>query len=1386
MSAAPSRAPKGERNAGRYELLGELGRGGMAVVERVRDRSSGRELALKRLAVPADHPYAKDALRLFEREFHTLAQLAHPRIIEVYEYGIDEAPYYTMELLDGGDLRELSPLPWQQACRVAHDVCSSLALLHSRGLVHRDVSTRNIRCTRDGLAKLIDFGAMMPMGPCAQVVGTAPFVAPEVVNRSNVDARTDLFSLGATLYSALTGRTAYRARHFSELAEVWRTPPRPPSSVRAGIPRALDELVMSLLALDPGARPRSAAEVMARLAEIAGLPADESLDVRAAYLFAPALVGRGPALRRFDRHFVRARRGRGGGLAITGTPGAGRSRVLDACVLRAKVAGVSVLRCNVASAKSAPWAVAQALLDQLVESGEPIVFEHMPDALRKTPSVQPVALATDTVELSPARRMTRAPELSRTEIDARALSDALRDFMIAVARSKALVIAIDDLHRADEQSLALLCGLAAAAGNAPLLVVATLEQASTTAAQTALELFAEHAGAIKLGRLSEVESEGLLRGVFGDVPHIAGLNAAIYAVADGSPRGLLECAQHLVDSGVVHYESGSWRLPAEFDRNVLPSSIRSALSQRVARLSPLALHLGRCQALSMFDRFAHEDYLGLCTPEQQAALEAALEELVQQRVVATDGQVFSLAHAGWVDALSAQLSGDERQVLHRTLAELCVARDRHPLLAVRHLFDGGDVSGALDRLGEYLRALGDDIGRLHAHLPMTLPELAVLFDRAERASVASGRPPRELFDICNWVMMLSAVSDDALYWRAAPVLLARIEHDSGLSLYRELDPATPAADRIGIALGRAFERYTATPEAERVYRPDEAIKVLVYYAGVSIAIGTRTNDEPVLESLPALLEPFQALSPIVHTIWQNAIATVESTCRSQGERARARWLRVFEQLQTAAGVDASYVEIVGRAVAFALATCELRMGVPPSSRWLELLDTDILQCVSAAYLRRAWRIQLGDADGAERYRRQAELLMVHTGIRPLFTSHLPLELAAYASAYDYAGLREARQRIDLLAAANRGWVPYRALCDGYMARTRGNVERALAAFEQVLEQCAAARAQNRPRLNAWLLAITARIEALLELDRAQEGVDCGEAALARCAELEIELVADPLRRALALCEAKLGRHADGAARLDRVIADQTQLGALGVTVGASHEARARIAIWAGDGAAFENHAAATARLYRRGQGSALGARYERLIAEARQAGLDRAAPQQAAFSLPPSTIGTGEGFGMRLQIESAMSDAASRGDRALCALRLLCEASGAQEAYLFLFDGERLEHAATFGDQLAPQGLAEFLQRYLEAETEGTNAATVLGGQTQVQTAATHYEPGNGRVYRPIPLVTQSRGLADHAGIAALVLPDSRDRNTHSQLAGALAQYLIDTGDCTGARTARH
>ena len=358
----PRTIEPGQCIAERYVVEGVLGRGGMATVYKVRDTRTGTSVALKRGRHARPDKSAKRQL-LLQREYHTLEQLRHPRIIEVYDYGIDDAgPYYTMELLDGADLDSSGRLPWHQACAVLRDVASSLAILHSRGLLHRDVSPRNVRRTRDGRAKLIDFGAMTSTGISVDVAGTPPFVAPEVLQIQPLDSRADLFSLGALAYFLSAAVTPTRRARSRELRDLWRSRPLPLTRLLPDIPPALDALIRELLALDRSARPEHAAEVISRLCAIASLPSDEYDAVSLAYLKTPRLVGRDTALLVIRKHMLALARGDGGSLYIEGVAGSGRSRMLDAVTVEAKLAGAIVARADSRDAASGPFGVARALM----------------------------------------------------------------------------------------------------------------------------------------------------------------------------------------------------------------------------------------------------------------------------------------------------------------------------------------------------------------------------------------------------------------------------------------------------------------------------------------------------------------------------------------------------------------------------------------------------------------------------------------------------------------------------------------------------------------------------------------------------------------------------------------------------------------------------------------------------------------------------------------------------------------------------------------------------------------------------------------------------------------------------------------------------------------
>ena len=270
MSANPKRGRRLESQQGgaeaaaiaegRYRVDGVLGKGGTGTVYKVYDTLRECSLALKMLHPRLEMAAEPRVVSQFEREYHMLTQLCHPRVVKVYDFGVEAtAHYYTMEWLDGGDVRELAPMPWQEVCSMAYEACSVLSLLHSRRLVHRDLTPRNIRRTADGRSKVIDFGLLSTMGAAGGLAGTPAYVAPEVVHGTTLDGRCDLYSLGATMYYALTGVPAFPVRTFGQLRDAWRSRPAPITRWVSAVPSLLQDLVLSLLRVDMDSRPKSAA-----------------------------------------------------------------------------------------------------------------------------------------------------------------------------------------------------------------------------------------------------------------------------------------------------------------------------------------------------------------------------------------------------------------------------------------------------------------------------------------------------------------------------------------------------------------------------------------------------------------------------------------------------------------------------------------------------------------------------------------------------------------------------------------------------------------------------------------------------------------------------------------------------------------------------------------------------------------------------------------------------------------------------------------------------------------------------------------------------------------------------------------------------------------------
>jgi hypothetical protein len=1348
------------RLAERYEVLQLLGRGGMASVYRARDDATGNTVALKVLAVDKSS-HAPRIVELFEREFHTLVQLAHPRIVRAYDYGVDgEQPYYAMELLDGGDLREHSPLPWQDVCTIAYEICSAVSLLHSRGLVHRDLTPRNIRRTASRQAKLIDFGLLSPMGETTLLAGTPPFVAPELMGTMSLDGRSDLFALGATLYYALTSRQPYPARSFEQLRDAWRSTPLPPSKLVREVPPALDDLLLGMLRIDPGSRPQSAAEVMHRLLPLLPVePADELRAARA-YLSTPKLVGRGDAVSQFRKQMRRAVRGRGGAFVIVGDEGSGRSRMLDAFVLEAKLVGAVAVRAGYADA-GRPFGVAASIATQ--------IHRAAPSLARASTDSKIAAVLYPTTH---AATSTAIGDVTRSDLHRTELQDALRSWILAFASSRPLVLAIDDVDRIDEPSAALLASLTWEAGTRRLVFAGVVNEKNGGANDAAVSIIHEEAAPIALGPLSETDVNSLLASLFGDVPNLQRLAARVAALSGGRPRECMACAQYLVDQGIIGYAGGSWTIPAEIPEGILPANVEEALARRTAQLGPLAREIGSLLAENLLERLSRADLLS-AELGSSLRVDATIDELRAARIISGDSSGYVLLSTGVARTLSASLDDFKQRRIHDTLCRIHERAGRHLYARLYHGCRGENPTAWLDRLAEQSNttdkrtALGAS-----AQAALTTMQLARALESVRVAAERLGRPERELQVI--WVLLASTSSQGATsahFYAVQRRWLTNLKRDSGYEDWQQLDSTLDPATRATMAIGAATERYAATPEPERNLSPQEAIHQLVSYTVMAIAVAARAHDLELQASLPDVLEPFAPLNPVVAAVLKNARATLMNGL-GQREQAYALNVELVRDLGAIGTGQLRYVDKIRAAVWYRLSAAEVLLGTPAPFLAQFASEQDIHQRVSARFMQMIAALQQGDSEAAEAHRRAAELLGLQNRASSMYST-LPQELETHATAGDLTGVRQVRAGIRALADRFPGWRPMMHVADAHYLRLCGDLAGALAATELAIRA-----GQHGSFVTAWVWnAKVLAVEVLTELGRAHEAVALGSDAIEACRRLEMPYMVRNFSLALAGADAKESRFSEARQRVEAVIAEQRSLGVSGLQLAQSHEVLARIALGEHDKEGFERALAATGELYQPATSSALRARYERLIDEARRIGL-----VETATKAPNVHADDGDRTTKRLEV---FSTCVSTGERAARALALLCGGEPPTRGHLLLATPNGLTLAASNTTCESVMELTSFARQCIERERHD--------GDDNVETGALHSEPLgtmtgewqdlDGTSYEAVLLGAVISGTFSIAGIAVIVRGPNVAARPGSALAESIARALIQAGDAVAIGT---
>ncbi|MEB3328142.1 MAG: diguanylate cyclase [Candidatus Sericytochromatia bacterium] len=616
----------------RYQVLSRLGAGGMAVVYRVTDVTSGEDWALKVMSPDLAQDVA--AQRRFKAEHRVMAQLDHPGIPRVQGLGLttEGLPCFAMELVTGESLETLPiPLSAASARALLGELLPIVAHLHQRGLVHGDLKVENLMRATDGRLRLMDYGLAGPPGNRPSgVEGTVTHLAPELIQRGRADQRADLYAIGVLLYRLLTGRFPHPGPSAADtLRQHVEATPTPPGRLVVDLPAELDSLVMRLLAKRPQDRPQSAGEVLRGL----GLSAaeEDSLTVPLQGHF----VGRVELLRGLVAAAGEAVTGhRPRPVALVGSPGSGKTRVLDEVASQARLLDVPLVF-GAASADGAPFSPWLDLSRDLLAVGRQVAPEL----------VAPLQQA-----LTP---FTGGDAGDAGDPGAR-LWAALSRLVERVASGRGLVVLIDDWHLADPASQQLLSQLLEATTRQPVAwLLASQEQPEGP--------FQVH----PLPWLTLVEAGQLVSHALGGGPVPAEVVEQLHASTQGNPKFLEDLLRHLLGTRQLARRQAGWALSVGSSGG-LPSGIQALYVARLATLEAGARRL--LEVLAVHGAGLPQDSAAEAAGLTPEAFEEAVAMLGERQLVRVGDREVGPADTQLAAWLAEALAPDERRQLHGALA----------------------------------------------------------------------------------------------------------------------------------------------------------------------------------------------------------------------------------------------------------------------------------------------------------------------------------------------------------------------------------------------------------------------------------------------------------------------------------------------------------------------------------------------------------------------------------------------------------------------------------------------------------------------------------------------------------------------------------------------
>lgn len=720
----------------RYELRSKLGEGGMGIVYRGYDPVLARDVAVK--MVPALRLNEKNRKR-FAREARIVAQMDHPAIVPIHDFGQEEEDlFFVMPLLRGMTLRQLiaqESLSVEETVNIAEEVADALAYSHDQGIIHRDIKPENVMVEASTRrARVMDFGlawdATEQSLSQTGLLGTPAYLSPEQIDGNAADPRTDLYSLGATLYECLSGAPPFDGPLHTVLYRIGHDRPAPLVGRVPNVPQQLERIVLHCLEKRPEHRPASARDLQASLKTSLlqgangheSAPSNPGIGAAPGLSPEPPLIGRDAEWAQLEEQLARIHDADCRLLLLSGDAGMGKSRLLSELAGVARTQGIRILRGHYSDLeRSFPY---QGLCDLIRDAfranpqEQPSLDDLAPDLLRLFPMLAGIRALRSAATTSTLNEPSSAGTEERNHV-----FELLARTLLRLGGGRPTLFLLENLHSATV-SLKALSYLLQRLGPTRTLIVGTLRPVVDRGHPLRRLLRSAHDNprilTLDLKPLSRDESHRLAEYVLpgGEVPQALGQR--LFEATEGNPLFLIELIRSLRETRtLVLHEGDLWQLSANATlAGPLPETIQQTIESRIEGLPEAQREvLGVATVIGRSFNFNDLEYLVGDGFDLDEAVEQLLRRGILQEEPRSREDRLRFASRLVRDQLYQDLSRRRRRRLHRRYAEYLERMSQgrleqvYPLLV--HHFSAGDVASKTIEYGlvharQSLRAAGPD------------------------------------------------------------------------------------------------------------------------------------------------------------------------------------------------------------------------------------------------------------------------------------------------------------------------------------------------------------------------------------------------------------------------------------------------------------------------------------------------------------------------------------------------------------------------------------------------------------------------------------------------------------------------------------------------------